>query len=101
MTMSNPTKFNKLADLAAMGEARRRYEKLSCAEQKQEKLNHLRMFVRQLANTEQGRLDLELRLRLLGPCDPRPDEDSMSYYGRLRRWLDIDLAARLDPALNR
>jgi hypothetical protein len=99
--MNNPTKFNKLADLAAMGEARRRYEKLSRAEQQQEKLNRLRTFVRQLADTEQGRLDLEQRLSLLGPCDPGPDEDAASYYGRLRHWLDVDLAERLDPRLSR
>lgn len=94
--MSCPTKITKLEDLAEMIEAQRRFELLSHSDQKRERLAHLQTFVCQLAETPQGRADLERRCRLLGPCSPRNGEDATSYYGRLRHWLDDDLPV---PAL--
>lgn len=99
--MNNPTRATKLDDLAHMIEMKLRFENMPRFEQKQEQLNRLRTFVRQLAGTPQGRLDLEQRLRLLGPCEPTPDDDAATFYGKLRRWLDVDLTHRLEPAEQR
>jgi hypothetical protein len=90
-----PKKIDKLDDLAQMIETRHRFERLSPYEQKHERLNRLRTFVRQLAGTPQGRLDLQNRMKLLGPCEPLPDDDVVSYYGKLRRWIDEDLTSRV------
>lgn len=91
-SMNNPTKATRIEDWAKMVENRRRLENLSFDDRKREQLDNLRRFIRQLEATSQGRLDLENRTRILGPCDPDPSDNVPTYYGRLRRWLDIDLA---------
>lgn len=92
--MNNLSKSAKLADPAQVIETRRNFENLSPSEQKREQLSRLRTFVRQLAETPQGRLDFDERRRLLGSCDPGPNDDAATYYRRLRRWIDEDPTAR-------
>ena len=92
-SMKNLTRQAKVEEWAAMADAKTRSGSLSQGEQVHEKLTQLRTFIRQLQDTPQGRLDLEHRTRVLGPCDPvnEDDENSSAYYGRLRLWLDKDL----------
>lgn len=89
--MTMPTRTTKLDDWAAMEQSQQRYQQLPRDEQMHEKLLQLRMFIRQLQDTPQGRLDLEQRARVLGPCERGDDEDAGTFYGRLRRWIDKDL----------
>lgn len=89
--MNNPTRFTKQEDLAAMADDRHRFESLPSSAQMQERLHQLQTFIRHLANTDQGRKDLQQRVSLLGPCQAATDETPAVFYGRLRRWLDQDL----------
>jgi hypothetical protein len=84
-----------------MLEAQRRFETLSHGDRKREQLVHLQTFVRQLAETPQGRGELEQRARRLGSCYPREGEDATSYYGRLRSWLDEDLVTPAGAEIRR
>jgi hypothetical protein len=89
--MTNPTRFSKQEDLDAMANDRHRFDNLSNVDQMHERLRQLQTFIRQLANTDQGRKDLQQRIALLGPCHSTADETPSVFYGRLRRWLDKDL----------
>lgn len=89
--MTNPTRFSKQEDLAAIANHRHRFDNLSNSDQMHERLSQLQTFVRQLANTDQGRDELQQRTTLLGPCHPTVNETPSIFYGRLRRWLDKDL----------
>jgi hypothetical protein len=90
--MKNPTRATKLEDLAMMNQEHSRHERLPHHRQIEEKLAQLQMFVGQLAATEQGRLDLEERARVLGPFTADPADDAATTYGKLRNWLDKDLS---------
>lgn len=63
-----------------------------------ERLHQLQTFIRHLANTDQGRKDLQQRVSLLGPCQSSAGETPAVFYGRLRRWLDQDLVRHLRRA---
>ena len=89
--MKNPTRATKLEDLALMTQEQSRHERLPHRRQIEEKLAQLQTFVGQLAATQQGRLDLEERARVLGPYEADPADDAATAYGKLRNWLDKDL----------
>lgn len=93
--MTNPTRITKQADLAAMVHEHNRFENLSHLGRIQERLRRLRAFIEELANTEQGRKDLQQRITLLGPCHPIANETPSAFYGRLRQWLDKDLTRHI------
>lgn len=84
----NPTRKTKLTDLAAVQESLRDRERMSLAELNGRRLIELRQFVRQLAESNVGRTDLELRRTRYGDCVQELTESDSDYYGRLRTWLD-------------
>jgi len=88
--MKNPTRQTKQDDLEALVQASARHEALPQDRRMEERLQQLQTFIAQLADTPQGKADLERRVRRLGECVQRPDESAGAFYGRLRCWLDVD-----------
>ena len=87
----NPTRKSKVEDLEAALQARIRQKNLLPAERIREKLIDLQTFVRQLAQTDEGKADLRRRLDRFGDCKPLPEESDRHFYGKLRRWLDCTM----------
>ena len=94
----NPTKRSKLDDLETVRRTQVLTESLSVDAQIQEKLGHLRSFIDQIAQTPNGKADLARRGREFGPCIRAAGESNRRYYGRLRRWLDMDLKEPSDKS---
>lgn len=89
--MLNITRRTKHDDIEELRRFQCRHDKLKPADQTHERLVELREFIRLLAKTEHGKRELDCRTRQFGSCEPQAEEAELSYYGRLRRWLDRDI----------
>jgi hypothetical protein len=72
-------------------------ERLLIDELLDEKLNQLQVFIGQLKRTPHGRAELQRRSRSFGTCQRMEGESAGEFYGRLRHWLDRDLAPLKSP----
>ena len=86
----NPTRLVKIDGLEEARRFARRQSNLSADELLSAKLDDLRIFIRQLGETETGSADLHRRTQLFGDCVPASGDNDRQYYGKLRRWLDRD-----------
>ncbi len=87
----NPTRKTKLEDLDLVQRTLVRSQTLGSSAKVHEKLFELQGFIRQLLRTAHGKAELDRRCRQFGDYAQKPDESEQDYYGRLRRWLDLDL----------
>ncbi len=76
---------------------RSRHQVLLDAEQIEEKLPHLLMFISRLEATPPGAAELKLRIKRFGKCDRNLGESSEEFYRRLRYWLDRDIPQSKSP----
>ena len=77
---------------AASRQMRMRRENLLPEVLAHEKLTQLQTFIRQLSKTPNGRSELRCRRKQFGDCSPINGETVGHFYGRLRHWLDRDVA---------
>jgi hypothetical protein len=87
----NPTRKTKAEDIETALQARIRQRNLSPDECIKEKLFDLQAFICHLAQTPNGKADLQRRIQLLGDCKLLTGESYRHFYGKLRHWLDRDV----------
>ena len=89
----NPNRRMQREAVDATLQFRNRQETLAVEELIEEKLAHLQMFIDHLTSTPHGSAEIERRIKRFGECKRSEDETSGQYYGRLRHWLDRNIAA--------
>jgi hypothetical protein len=88
----NPTGRTRLDDLEVVQQFWKQQRNLSAREQVESKLAHLQVFISQLKQTTSGQTELRSRLKRFGDCERMAGEGTSHFYGRLRLWLDTDIA---------
>ncbi len=86
-----PTRTTKAEDIEIVLQGRIRQGDLPADALIKEKLTDLQAFICRLAQTPNGKADLQRRVQVLGKCQPVSGESDRLFYGRLRRWLDRDV----------
>ena len=89
-------KANREAQEATL-QYRSRQEALLDEELIEEKLKQLLEFVAKLERNPEGTADLQRRVKLFGECRRSEGETSAEFYGKLRHWLDRDIASKKSP----
>ena len=63
----------------------------------EDKLAQLLAFVGKLERNPEGTAELQRRVKCFGECKRSEGETSAEFYGKLRHWLDRDIAANKSP----
>jgi len=84
----NLNRFSKGEGLKELEDFFSSQKDLSKEELIERKLVQLEHFVRQLADTSNGRAELDGRRTRFGECVRARGETAAEFYGRLRWWLD-------------
>jgi hypothetical protein len=67
----------------------------------EDKLTQLLEFIDRLKQTPPGSAELRGRVKSFGECNRIKGEDTASFYGRLRYWLDRDIPQARTPRRSR
>ena len=86
-----PTRTTKADNIEIVLQGRIRQGHLTADDLIKEKLADLQAFICHLAQTPNGKVDLQRRVQVLGKCLQVREETDRHFYGRLRLWLDRDV----------
>ena len=86
-----PTRSTKAENIETVVQGRNRQRDLPADDLIKEKLADLQAFICHLAQTPNGKVDLQRRVQVLGKCLPARGESDRQFYGKLRLWLDRDV----------